>query len=205
MALPALPGIKIPKIAPDRKKAFLAVGVVIVAMLLLVFGWTLFVSYSEERQVEVFRDHIAASEADLGQVSARIIAHMSTTIDDLSLAECDAYVREFAAIASYGRAVTAYHQQIIAADTVPEAYVGAQAAYLRALDNLNRAFTFWLSAATAYEMRDYAAAEQNLARADEAWRDYITAIGDYEAELRAAEERGEVASPIPGTSPGQGS
>ncbi|HQN91512.1 MAG TPA: hypothetical protein PK336_04510, partial [Methanoculleus sp.] len=68
-----------------------------------------------------------------------------------------------------------------------------QAAYLRALDNLNRAFTFWLSAATAYDMRDYAAAEQNLARADEAWREYIAAIGDYEEVLRAAEEGGEVA------------
>lgn len=195
LALPAPPRMKIPKIAPDRKKALLAVGVVIAVMLLLVLGWTLFVNYTEERQVEVFRDHIAASEADLGQVSAKIIKHRSTPTDDLSLAECDAYVREFAAIADYGRAVTAYHRQIIAADTVPEAYFEAQAAYLRALDNLNRAFTFWLSAATAYDMRDYAAAEQNLARADEAWREYIAAIGDYEEVLRAAEEGGGEVAP----------
>ena len=169
LALPAPPRMKIPKIAPDRKKALLAVGVVIAVMLLLVLGWTLFVNYTEERQVEVFRNHIAASEADLGQVSAKIIEHMSTPTDDLSLAEYDAYVREFAAIADYGRAVTAYYRQIIAADTVPEAYFRRRPT-CGALDNLNRAFTFWLSAATAYDMRDYASAEQNLARADEAWR-----------------------------------
>ncbi len=147
-------------------------------------------SYTEGQQVSAFESHVAASEADLFLVYDKISAHMRTPTNDLSVAECDAHARELAAIARYGRDVTAYHRQIVAADAVPEAYAGAQSAYVRALDNLNRAFTLWSSAAGAYEVRDYNAADRNIAEADSAWREYAAAIADYGRELRAAEEGG---------------
>lgn len=194
LRIPGLSGLKIPKlskVAIDRKKALTAAGVAVAVIAVLLVGGILVMEYRESQQVAAFGSHISASEADLFMVYDKIALYMRTPVNDLSIAECDAHVREFAAIARYGRDVTAYHRQIVAADTVPEAYAGAQSAYVRALDNLNRAFTFWSSAAAAYDMRDYAAANRNLAEADGAWREYVAAVGDYDHELRAAEEGAE--------------
>jgi len=189
--IPRLPDLKIPKIAVTREKALAAAGTAVFVVAVAIIGGAILLNYTEDRQVAAFHDHVAASEADLFLVSEKITSHMRTPTNDLSVAGCDAHVREFAAIANYGRAVTAYHRQIVAADAVPEAYAGAQSAYIRALDNLNRAFTFWSSAAGAYEMRDYTAANRNLAEADRAWQEYNAAIIDYDRELRAAEEGAE--------------
>ncbi len=133
---------------------------------------------------------MAASEADLSLVSGKVSSLMRSSSDDLSVAECDAYMLEFAAVADYGMRVTVYHRQVVGADRVPEAYAGAQSAYVRALDNLNRAFSLWSSAAGAYDAKAYTAAKENLIRADQAWRDYTAAIEDYDRELRSAEEGG---------------
>ncbi|KAF5053786.1 hypothetical protein DSECCO2_44130 [anaerobic digester metagenome] len=183
---------KLPKLAVDRRKALTAAGAAVAAMVVLLVGGMLVMDYLEDQQIAAFRSHISASEADLFRVYGKTASYMRTSIDDLSVAECDAHAREFAAVARYGRDVTAYHRQIVAADAVPEAYTGAQSTYLRALDNLNRAFTYWSSAAGAYDMRDYGAANRNLAEADKAWREYAAAIADYDRELRAAEEGTEV-------------
>ncbi|BBL67008.1 hypothetical protein [Methanoculleus chikugoensis] len=192
LKIPKLPDLKIPKLAVDRRKALTAAGVAVAAIAVLLIGGVLAMSYTEGQQVSAFESHVAASEADLFLVYDKISAHMRTPTNDLSVAECDAHARELAAIARYGRDVTAYHRQIVAADAVPEAYAGAQSAYVRALDNLNRAFTLWSSAAGAYEVRDYNAADRNIAEADSAWREYAAAIADYGRELRAAEEGAEV-------------
>ena len=191
LKIPKLPDLKFPKLAVDRRKALTAAGAAVAAIAVLLVGGMLAMSYNEAQQVATFESHVAASEADLLLVYDTISAHMRTSTNDLSVAECDAHTREFAAIARYGRDVTAYHRQIVAADAVPEAYAGAQSAYVRALDNLNRAFTLWSSAAGAYEVRDYRAADRNLAEADKAWREYAAAIADYNRELRAAEEGAE--------------
>lgn len=192
LKIPRLPNLKIPKLAVDRRKTLTAAGAAIAAMVLLLVGGILFMDYLEDRQIAVFQSHISASEADLSRVYGKTASYMRTPTNDLSVAECDSHARELAAIARYGRDVTAYHRQIVAADAVPEAYAGAQSAYAGALDNLNRAFTYWSSAAGAYDMRDYQAADRNLAEADKAWREYTTAIADYDRELRAAEEGAEV-------------
>lgn len=188
LEIPKLPNL--PKITVTRKQALTAVGTAVFVVVVAVIGGAILLNYTQNQQVAAFSSHVAASEADIFQVYDKIAVHMRIPTNDLSVAECDAHMREFAAIARYGRDVTAYHRQIVAADTIPEAYTGAQSAYVRALDNLNRAFTFWSSAAGAYEMRDYAAANRNLADADEAWRAYAAAITDYDRELRAAEEEG---------------
>ncbi|MDD4567298.1 MAG: hypothetical protein PHU37_05300 [Methanoculleus chikugoensis] len=192
LKIPKLPDLKIPKLAVDRRKALTAAGVAVAAIAVLLVGGVLAMSYTEGQQVAAFESHVAASEADIFLVYDKISAHIRTPTNDLSVAECDAHARELAAIARYGRDVTAYHRQIVAADAVPEAYAGAQSAYVRALDNLNRAFTLWSSAAGAYEMRDYRAANRNIGEADSAWRAYAAAITDYDRELRAAEEGAEV-------------
>ena len=192
LKIPKLPDLKIPKLAVDRRKALTAAGVAVAAIAVLLVGGVLAMSYTEGQQVAAFESHVAASEADIFLVYDKISAHIRTPTNDLSVAECDAHARELAAIARYGRDVTAYHRQIVAADAVPEAYAGAQSAYVRALDNLNRAFTLWSSAAGAYEVRDYRAADRNIAEADSAWRAYAAAIADYDRELRAAEEGAEV-------------
>lgn len=195
LKLPGISTLKIPKLsklAIDRKKALTIAGVTIAVIAVFLVGGFLVMDYRENQQVAVFRDHISASEADLFQVHGRISAYMRTPTDDLLAAGCDDRMREFAAIARYGRDVTAYHHQIVAADTVPEAYFGAQSAYIRALDRLNHAFSFWSSAAAAYDMRDYAATNRNLAEADGAWQEYTAAIADYDRELHAAEEGAEV-------------
>ncbi|ABN58399.1 MULTISPECIES: hypothetical protein [Methanoculleus] len=193
--IPKLPDLKIPKlpkIAVTREKALAAAGTAVFVVVVAFIGGAILLNYSEDQQIAAFHSHVSASEADLFLVSGKITSHMRIPTNDLSVAECDAHVREFAAIANYGRAVTAYHRQIVAADTVPGAYAGARSAYVRALDNLNRAFTFWSSAAGAYEMRDYSAANRNIGEADRAWREYNTAITDYDRELRAVEEGTEV-------------
>ena len=195
LRLPGISNLKIPKLsrpAIDRKQALTIAGVTIALIAVLLVGGFLVMSYLENQQVAVLRGHISASEADLFQVHGRISAYMQTPTDDLLAAGCDDRMREFAAIARYGRDVTAYHRQIVAADIVPEAYTGAKSAYIQALDSLNNAFSFWLSAATAYDMRDYAAANRNLAEADRAWQGYTAAIADYDRELRVAEEGAEV-------------
>lgn len=193
--IPSLPDLKIPrlpKVAIDWRKALTAAGVVIAVIAAVFIGWTLFENYTYDRDVAGFGSHVAAAEADLARVSEKISAHMRSRPTNPSLAEADAPVREFAAIAEYGRAVTAYHRQVISADAVPDAYLEAQSAYVRALDHLNRAFSLWYSAAAAYDMQAYAAVEDDLARADREWREYVTAIGDYNQRLRVAEEVGEV-------------
>ncbi|MDD3858401.1 MAG: hypothetical protein PHP43_10190 [Methanoculleus sp.] len=192
LKIPRLPDLKIPKLAVDRRKALTAAGAAIAAIAVLLVGGLLAMSYNEAQQVAAFESHVAASEADLFRVYDKISTYLRTPTTDLSVAECDAHMREFAAIARYGRDVTAYHRQIVAADAAPAAYAGAQSAYVRALDNLNRAFTLWSSAAGAYEVRDYRAADRNIAEADSAWREYAAAIADYDRELRAAEEGAEV-------------
>jgi len=183
---------KLPKVTIDRRKALIAAGVGVAMVLIAFVGWTLFASYTGDRQVAVFGSHVAASEADLSLVSGRISSYMRSVQDTSSAAGTDAYVREFAATAEYGRAVAAYHRQVIGADRVPEAYVGAQSAYVRALDHLGRAFSLWSAAAAACDIRAYTAAKENLARADQEWKVYVTAIGDYDRELRVAEEGGGV-------------
>ncbi|WP_292731116.1 hypothetical protein [Methanoculleus sp.] len=181
---------KLPKVTIDRRKALIAAGVGIAVVLIAFAGWTLFASYTGDRQVAVFGSHVAASEADLSLVSGRVSSYMRSLQDTSSAAGADAYVREFAATAEYGRAVAAYHRQVVGADRVPEAYVGAQSAYVRALDHLGRAFSLWSAAAAACDIRAYTAAKENLARADQEWKEYVTAIGDYDRELRVAEEGG---------------
>ena len=181
----------LPKVAIGWRKALTAVGVAALVVAVAFIGWTLFTVYTEERQVAAFGSHVAASEADLARVSGLVASHLGSRPDRLSVAGADASMREFAAIADHGRAVTAYHRGIIGADTVPEAYAGAQSAYIRALDHLNRAFSLWSSAATAYNANACTAAEENLARADQAWGEYALAVEDYDRELRAAEEGGE--------------
>ncbi len=186
--IPELPKPKLPKITIGWRKALIAVGVAVAVIAVAFIGWTLLLDYTEERQVAVFGSHVAASEADLYLIYEKVSAHMRSSPDNPSVAETDAYMREFAALAEYGRAVAAYHRQVIGADTVPEAYTGAQSAYIQALEHLNRAFSLWSSAAAAYDMQAYTAATENLAAADQTWKDYATAIGDYDREFRAAEE-----------------
>jgi len=190
--LPTLP--KIPAIATNRRQALIAVGAVIAVVAAAFIGWTLFTDWTESRQVAVFGSHVAASEADLARVSAKISSHMSSRPEAPSIAESDVVMREFAAIATYGQAVTTYHRRIIGADEVPEAYIGAQSAYIRALDCLNRAFSLWASAAAAYDAGAYTSAKDALVKADQAWKEYVAATGDYNRELRIAEE-GEEAPP----------
>ncbi|HOI58542.1 MULTISPECIES: hypothetical protein [unclassified Methanoculleus] len=187
-----LPGL--PKIAIDRRRALVAAGVAAAVIALAFIGWMLFLGYTDERQVAVFGARVAASEADLFLVSEKISAYMRASPDHLPLGEIDGRTREFVAVAEYGKGVSAYHRQAVAADAVPIAYAGAQSAYVRGLDSLVRAFSLWSSAAGAYDAKAYSAAKENLARADEAWGEYAAAMADYERELRAAEE-GETVPP----------
>lgn len=183
--IPKLPGI--PKIALDRRQALMAAGAVVAVIVVAFAGWTLLLGYTDGQQVAVFGSHVAASEADLDRVNQAVSIHMRSPPDHRSIGEADAYMQEFDALADYGRRVTAYHRQILSADTVPIAYAGAQSAYIRALDHLNRAFSLWSSAAAAYDAKSHAAAKDALKSADEAWKEYAAAIEDYERELRAAE------------------
>jgi len=193
LAIPKIPDVlRLPKIAVDRRRALTAAGAVAAVIAVAFIGWTLHVGWTEDRQVAAFGGHVAASEADLARVSAKISSCISSRPEYPSVAESDTAMREFAAIAEYGRVVTAYHRQVIGADEVPEAYTGVQSAYIRALDHLNRAFSLWSSAAAAYDAKAYAAAKDHLAGADRAWKDYVAAIGDYDRELRIAEEEGEI-------------
>ncbi len=189
LEIPNLPNL--PKVAIGRRKALLSVAVAVAAITMAFLGWTLLLNYTGDQQIAAFGSHVAASEADLLLVEEMVSAHIRSSTADLSVAECDACMREFAAIAKYGRDVTAYHRQVVGADSVPEAYAGAQSAYIRALDHLNRAFSLWSSAAAAYDVRAYTTAKENLAAADQAWKEYVTATGDYARELRAAEEGGD--------------
>ncbi len=188
LKLPGLPEIpKIPKIALDRRQALMAAGAVAVVVVAAFAGWTLLLGHVDGQQVAAFGSHVAASEADLARVNGAVSTHMRSFPDHRSIGEADAYMREFGALAEYGRRVTAYHRQIIGADTVPVTYAGAQSAYIRALDHLNRAFSLWSSAAAAYDAKAYAAAKDTLKSADESWQEYAAAIEEYERELRAAE------------------
>lgn len=191
--LPALSGL--PRIAIDPKKALIAVGLVVAVIGAAFIGWTLLSDYNEEWRVVTFGNHVAASEADLSRVSGAASLHMRSSRDHRSIGEADAYTREFAAIAAYGQAVTAYHRRVISADVVPGAYAGAQSAYIQALDHLNRAFSLWASAAAAYDAGAYTSAKDALVKADQAWKEYVAATGDYNRELRRAEE-GEEAPPV---------
>jgi hypothetical protein len=139
--LPALP--RLPAIAVSRRQALIAAGAAVAVIAAAFSGWTLFTEHAKEQQVATFANHIAASESDLSRVYEKISAHMRSVPKNPAPAGADASMRELAAIGDYGRAVTAYHRQVIGADTVPEAYTGAQSAYIRALDNLNRAFSLW--------------------------------------------------------------
>ena len=138
--------LKLPKINVDRRDALVAVLAAAAVISIAFCGWTLFVDYTETSRVAEFSRHVAASEADLFLLSGDISSHMRSRPGRPSIAECDAWMRELGALADYGRGLTSYHRQIIAADVVPEAYTGAQSAYTRALDNLNRAFSLWSSA-----------------------------------------------------------
>lgn len=190
LKIPNLPKPRIPKVTVSRKQALAAAGTAVFVVLIAAIGGALLLNYTGDRQVATFGSHVAASEGDLSLVSGKVSSLMRSSSDDLSVAECDAYMREFAAVADYGMGVTAYHRQIVGADRVPEAYAGAQSAYVRALDNLNRAFSLWSSAAGAYDAKAYTTAKENLIRADQAWRDYTAAIEDYDREIRSAEEGG---------------
>jgi tetratricopeptide (TPR) repeat protein len=185
---------KLPKIAIGRRKVLIAAGAVVALIAVAFIGWTLFVDYTEEEQVATFSSHVAAAEADLALVSEKIAVHLCSLPENPSIAECDAYMRDLAPLAEYGRGVTAYHRQVVGADLVLGPYAGAQSAYIRALDSLNRAFSLWASAAAAYDAQAYTAAKNALAGADEAWKEYAAAIDDYEQELQTA-ERGEEAPP----------
>lgn len=180
---PEPPGVDI-----SWKDVLIITGAVAAVISIVLCGWTISIDYIETNQVAAFGQHVAASETDLFLLAEEISSCIGSLPEYPSLAECDASMREFAALADYGRRLTAYHRQIIAADEVPEAYMGAKAAYIRALDHLNRAFSLWLSAAGAYDAKAYTAAEENLAMADQAWKDYSAAIDDYNQELQTAEE-----------------
>ncbi len=190
LKVPKLEKPKLPKITISRRQALTAAGTAVAVIAIAFIGGALLLDYTGDRQVATFGSHVAASEGDLSLVSGKISSLMRSSPDDLSVAECDAYMREFAAIADYGMGVTACHRQIVGADRVPGAYAGAQLAYVRALDNLNRAFSLWSSAAAAYDAKAYTAAKENLARADQAWKEYTAAVEDYDRELRSAEEGG---------------
>lgn len=190
--LPTLP--KLPAIAVSRRQALIAAGAAVAVIAAAFIGWTLFTDYTKEQQVAAFANHVAASESDIFLVYEKITAHMRATPKNPTPAGADASMRELAAIGDYGRAVTAYHRQVINADAVPEAYAGAQSAYIRGLENLNRAFSLWSSAAAAYDIKEYTAATDTIKKADEAWKEYAAAIADYERELRAA-EAGETPPP----------
>ncbi len=192
LKIPKIPDLKIPKIVVTREKALSVAGTAAFVVVVAFIGGAILLNYTDDQRIATFGSHVAASEADLFGVYDRISTHMRSPQKSPSVAEADASVREFAAIATYGSAVTNYHRRIVAADTVPEAYLGAQSAYVRALDNLNRAFSLWSSAAAAYDAGAYTAAKENLARADEAWREYAAAVEDYDRELRVAEGGAEV-------------
>ncbi|NLA39227.1 MAG: hypothetical protein GX882_07600 [Methanomicrobiales archaeon] len=183
--------LKLPKIAASPKDLLTAVLAAAAVISIAFCGWTLLMNYTETGRVTEFSHHVAESEADLFILSGEISSHMQSRRDYPLIAEYDAWMRKLGAIAEYGRGLTLYHRHVIAADRVPDAYTGAQDAYVRALDNLNRAFSLWSSAAGAYDAKAYSAADANFAGADQAWKDYITAIEDYNQELRKAEEGGE--------------
>ncbi|MDV2481102.1 hypothetical protein F8E02_03570 [Methanoculleus sp. Wushi-C6] len=189
---PKLP--KLPKITVSRRQALIAVGAAVALIAVVFIGWNLYLDHTKEQRVAAFGSHMAASEADLHRLHEAVSTHMRSSPDHLSIGETDAYMRQFGALAEYGRGVTAYHRQVIAADVVPMSYAGAQAAYIRALESLNRAFSLWSSAAAAYDAKAYAAAKDNLKEADGAWKEYLAAVEEYERELRAAES-GEEISP----------
>lgn len=192
LKVPKLP--KFPTVTANRRQVLITAGAVVAVIVAVLIGWILFTGYAEEQQITVFSSHVAASEGDIFLVYEKVSAHMLSTPKNPTPAGADASMRELAAIGEYGRGVTAYHRQVIGADTVPDAYAGAQSAYIRALENLNRAFSLWSSAAAAYDMKAYATAKETLARADEAWREYAIAIDDYERELLAA-KAGEALPP----------
>jgi hypothetical protein len=188
LKVPALP--KLPRIAISRRQVLIAVGATVAVIVVAFIGWTLYLNYNQEQLVATFGSHVAASEADLSRISAAVATYVRSSPDHRSISEADAYTQEFAALAAYGQAVTAYHRRIISTDIVPGSYAGAQSAYIRALDSLNRAFSLWYSAAGAYDAGAYTAAKDALAKADEAWKEYIPAAEDYDRELRTAEDGG---------------
>lgn len=180
--------LRLPKVDIGWRRALIIVGAAVAVISIIFCGWTIVVDYTEASQVAAFGQHVAASDADLFLLSGEVSSYMRSLPEYPSLAECDTSMREFAALAGYGRGLTSYHRQVIDADEVPEAYIGAQSAYTRALDHLNHAFSLWSSAAAAYDAKAYTAAKENLARADQEWKDYVAAIGDYNQKLRSAEE-----------------
>jgi len=180
--------LKLPEVNIDKRGLLMTILAVMAVVSIAFCGWTLYADHTEADRITEFSLHVLDSEADLFLLSCEITSHMESRRDYPLIAEYDAWMQKLGALADYGRDLTSYHRQVIAADVVPEAYTGAQSAYTRALDNLNRAFSLWSSAAGAYHTGAYTAANNNLAGADRAWKDYITAISDYDRELRRAEE-----------------
>ncbi|NLM29018.1 MAG: hypothetical protein GX216_01100 [Methanomicrobiales archaeon] len=179
--------LKLPAVNVDKRDLLIAVLAVMAVISIAFCGWTLLADYAERDRITEFSNHVAESEADLFVLSEEISAHMQSRQDYPMIAEYDAWMKKLGALADYGRDLTLYHRYVIAADEVPEAYAGAQDAYVRALDSLNRAFSLWSSGAGAYGAKVYSAADANFAGADRAWKDYIAALSDYEQELLRAE------------------
>ena len=180
--------LKLPEVNIDRKDLLMAVLAVAAVVLIAFCGWTLYADHTEADRITEFSLHVLDSEADLFLLSCEITSHMESRRDYPLIAEYDAWMQKLGALADYGRDLTLYHRYVIAADEVPESYAGAQDAYVRALDNLNRAFSLWSSGAGAYGAKAYSVADASFAGADQAWKEYIAAIGDYHLELLRAEE-----------------
>jgi len=132
--------LKLPEVNIDRKDLLMAVLAVAAVVLIAFCGWTLYADHTEADRITEFSLHVLDSEADLFLLSCEITSHMESRRDYPLIAEYDAWMQKLGALADYGRDLTHYHRYVIAADGVPEPYAGAQDAYVRALDNLNRAF-----------------------------------------------------------------
>jgi hypothetical protein len=185
--------LKIPSLpAVDRTKVLASLCIVLGVIGLCIGGWTLYHSLHQQHEVRALADAVASSEADLAALDREVSALLLSMGKNPSLRESDSYMASFGSLAKRGMAATARHRQAIDGIAVPEAYAGLKAAYLQALDHLNRAYTLWSDAAAAYDLRHYGEAEQRIGEADREWQAYAVAIGDYNRESAVFLEKKDI-------------
>lgn len=176
--------LKIPSLpAFDRKKVLAVLCIVVGVIGLCLGGWTLYHSLHQQHEVGALADAVASSEADLAALDREVSALLASPGKNPSLRESDSYMDSLGSLAERGMATTARHRQAIDGIAVPETYAGLKAAYLQALDHLNRAYTLWSAAAAAYDLRRYTEAEKRVGEADLEWQAYETAIRDYNRQV----------------------
>lgn len=176
--------LKIPSLPPvNRKKVLTALCIVFGVIGLCIGGWTLYHSLHQQHEVRALADAVASSEADLAGLDREVSALLMSVSKNPSLRESDSYMDSFGSLAERGMAATARHSQAIDGIEVPEAYAELKAAYLQALDHLNRAYTLWSASATAYDLRHYTEAEKRIGEADQEWQAYEKAILDYNRQV----------------------